>query len=81
MAKNSELFRKTAIDNVRTPEQLNDYIKVTTPGAWLVLAAVTVLLVALLYWGFFGQVQVIREADGQILTEWVKPIAFIFGSV
>ncbi len=81
MAKNNNLFRKTAIDNVRTPEQLNDYIKVTTPGAWLVLAAVTVLLVALLYWGFFGQVQVIREADGQILTEWVKPIAFIFGSV
>ncbi len=81
MAKTNELFRKTAIDNVRTPEQLNDYIKVTPPGAWLVLAAVTVLLVALLYWGFFGQVQVIREADGQILTEWVKPIAFIFGSV
>ncbi len=78
MAKTNELFRKTAIDNVRTPEQLNDYIKVTTSGAWLVLAAVTVLLAALLFWGFFGQVQVIREVEGQTVAEWVRPISYLF---
>ncbi len=81
MANKGELFRKTAIDNVRTPEQMNDYIRVTTPGAWTVLAAVVIMLGALLFWSFFGSVQVIREVDGQILTEWVRPVSFIFGSM
>jgi hypothetical protein len=78
MPENSGLFRKTAIDNVRSPEQLNDYIKVTTPAAWTVLAAVIILLGALLFWGVFGSVEVVREVDGQTVTEWVRPISFLF---
>ena len=73
------LFRKTAIENVRAPEQLNDYIKVTTPGAWTALAAVIVLLGGLLVWGLLGSVEVARAVDGQTITEWVRPIAFLFG--
>lgn len=42
---NQQLFRKSSIERVSSPEQLNDYIKVTNSGVWLVLAAVIMLLV------------------------------------
>lgn len=75
----SELFRKTAIEHVRTPEDLNNYIKVTTPGVWTVLIAVIVLLAALLFWGVFGSVEVIYSVGGELMTEWVSPFSLLFG--
>ena len=40
----NQLFRKESMDRINSPEQLQDYIKVTNPGIWMVLAAVIVLL-------------------------------------
>ena len=71
---NSELFRKKSIERVSTPEQLNDYIRVTTPSVWAVLAAMTVLLIGMLVWGVFGSVD-IHDANGELRT--VAPITFI----
>lgn len=34
---NQQLFRQSSIDRVFSPEQLNDYIRVTNPGVWMVL--------------------------------------------
>lgn len=70
----SDLFRKKSIDRVSSPEQLNDYIRVTTPSVWLVLLAVILLLIGMLIWSIFGQVTV-TNADGT--TETVHPISFI----
>lgn len=58
------LFRKTSLEHVSSPEQLNDYIRVTNPGVWLVLGAVTVLLVAVLVWGFLGALPTTLSAQG-----------------
>lgn len=38
------LFRKETMDRISSPEDLTDYLKVTNPGIWIVLAAVIVLL-------------------------------------
>lgn len=54
---NQQIFRKSSIDRVSSPEQLNDYIKVTNPGVWLVLAAVIVLLMGACVWGMFGRLE------------------------
>ena len=70
----SNLFRKKSIDRVSSPEQLNDYIRVTKPSVWLVLIAVILLLIGMLIWGIFGSVTV-TNADGT--TESVHPISFI----
>ena len=35
-----DIFRKKAVDRVNSPEQLNDYIRVTSPSIWMVLAGV-----------------------------------------
>lgn len=48
------LFRKRALERVSSPEQLTDYIRVTSPSVWIILAAVAVLLTAVLVWSVFG---------------------------
>jgi len=52
----NKLFRQKSIDRVSSPEQLNEYIKVSNPGIWIVLSAILVLVVGLLVWGIFGRV-------------------------
>ena len=36
------IFRKETLERVSSPEQLSDYLRVTNPGIWIVLAAVVV---------------------------------------
>lgn len=31
---NDKIFRKKSVERMSSPEQLNDYIKVTNPGVW-----------------------------------------------
>ena len=54
---NDKIFRKKSIDRMSSPEQLNDYIKVTNPGVWLVLAAIVILLIGVCVWGVFGKLE------------------------
>lgn len=42
---NEQVFRKKSVDRVSSPEQLNEYIRVSNPGVWMILAAIIVLLV------------------------------------
>lgn len=50
LSMNSAIFNKTSLDKVNSPEQLNDYIRVSNPGIFVVLAAVFVLLAAAAVW-------------------------------
>ena len=70
----SELFREKSLERVSSPEQLNDYIKVTTPSVWLVLIAVILLLVGILTWSVSDKVTV-EDNDGN--THRVLPITFV----
>lgn len=54
---NQNLFRKSSIDKLKSPEQLNAYIRVANPGIWLVIAAIIVLLLGVLAWGIFGTME------------------------
>lgn len=54
---NDKIFRKKSIDRMSSPEQLNDYIKVTNPGVWMVLAAIAILLAGVCVWGIFGTLE------------------------
>ena len=53
---NEELFRKKSLDKVKSPENLDDYIRVANPGVWLLLVCIIVLLVGACVWGIFGKV-------------------------
>ncbi len=68
------IFRKKSIDKVSSPEKLDDYIRVTTPGVWLVLGAMIIFLAGALIWGTMGELT-IHNNDGT--TGTVSPIEFI----
>ena len=68
--KKESLFREKSLERLESPEKLNDYLRVTSPGVWLVLAAVIVLLAGVCIWGIFGRIDAtapaaIVTADGQ----------------
>lgn len=52
---NNKIFRSKSIDRISSPEQLNEYVRVSNPGVWMVLAAIIVLLVGVCVWGIFGR--------------------------
>ncbi len=49
------LFRKKSLDKVFSPDQLNDYIKVSNPSTWVILAAAIIFLAAVLIWAVYGE--------------------------
>ncbi len=66
--KKTQLFREKSLETIESPESLNDYLRVTSPGVWLVMAAVIALLIGGILWGVFGSidttVQVAVAAEG-----------------
>ena len=52
-----KLFREKSLEAIESPESLNDYLRVTSPGVWLALAAVIALLVGGILWGIFGRIE------------------------
>lgn len=54
---NDKIFRKKSVDKMSSPEQLNNYVKVTNPGVWMALAAIALLLIGICVWGVFGKLE------------------------
>lgn len=71
---NNSIFRKKSLDKATSPEELNDYMRVTSPGVWLVMAAVILLLIGMLTWGIFGT---IRTQDETGAEKEVHPITYV----
>lgn len=70
------IFRKSSVERVNSPEQLNEYIRVASPGVWLVLAGIVVLLAGFVVWGVFGKIDTVKNAevisDGGKLTCYIS---------
>ena len=72
--RNLSIFREKSVERVSSPEQLNDYIRVTTPPVWLMLIAVILLLAGMVAWSVFGTVEAM-EADGS--RSEIHPITLV----
>lgn len=74
--ENKELFRKKAVERVASPEQLNDYIHVTSPAIWMALVGIILILTGGIVWGIFGNLYTTVEgagtAAGGNLTLYIK---------
>ena len=79
MADNTEkkqsLFREKNLEKLESPEKLNDYLRVTSPGVWLVLASVIVLLIGVCIWGIFGRID--STVPAAIITENDQSICLV----
>ncbi len=60
------LFRKNSMDHISSPEQLNDYLRVTTPTVWVVLAAIIILLAGMLIWASFANIDSYASGTAQV---------------
>ncbi|MCE1172336.1 MAG: NHLP bacteriocin system secretion protein, partial [Azovibrio sp.] len=56
MQKPKGIFRQASLDRLASPEQLDQLVQVTSPRAWVALAAIGALLLAALLWGIFGSI-------------------------
>lgn len=74
----TSIFRKKPLDEISSPEQLNDYLRVTTPGVWAVLAAVIVMLIGLFAWSMSGNLETV--AEGVAVVEDGKARITVIGS-
>ena len=68
------IFRKKSLDRISSPDQLDDYIRVTTPSVWVALLALIVLLVGILAWSILGTVEV-HDEEGK--TSSIHPISYV----
>ena len=63
---------------ISSPEQLNDYLKVTNPRIWMLLAAVVLLVGGLLLWGSFTTIEsyatgTARAVGGELTVTFDDP--------
>lgn len=72
----SNLFRQKSLDRISSPEQLNEYIRVSTPPVWMLLAAIVILLVGVCVWGVFGHMDttlsVVAVSENGAVTAYIR---------
>ncbi len=61
-----KLYREKSLDRISSPEQLNDYLHVTSPSVWMILTAVIVLLAGLLIWSSVAQIESYAEGSAEV---------------
>ena len=74
----NQLFRQKSLDQISSPEQLHDYLHVTNPAIWLVLASVLLLIIGCMFWNslatmdtFAGATAVVK--DGSMVIRMDDP--------
>ena len=72
---NKQLFKKSNIDKVSSPEQLHDYVKVANPGLWMIISAIVILLVGVVIWGFIGKIDTTMSTA--IVTDGGNAVIYI----
>lgn len=65
--ENATVFRQKTLERISSPEQLADYLRVTNPGIWIILAAVIVLLAGIFVWAMVGTLETTDQA--RVITE------------
>ena len=63
------VFRKNSLKRISSPEELDDYMKVTSPSMWFVMAAIILLLAAAIVWSFTGRMETTLDRAAQVENE------------
>lgn len=60
----AEIFRKSLLEKLSSPEQLDKTIVITPPAFWVALSGAGIIIAAALVWSVFGRLPVNVEAQG-----------------
>lgn len=66
--KSGGIFTTGDLDRVRSPEELDAYIRIVKPGTLILVIALTLVLAALILWGFTGTLPVTESVSGIMTT-------------
>ena len=61
-----QIFRKKSLERISSPEQLQDYMHVTSPGIWLVLTGVILVLAGLILCSAVGSLETVTTCVAEI---------------
>lgn len=61
------LFRRSALEKLSSPEQLDVMMKVTSPAGWLALAGTGVILLFVVVWSVVGKIAIRVDGQGLLL--------------
>ena len=73
----NNIFRKKSLDRISSPEQLNDYIKVSNPSIWLILSALIVIIVSVFIWSISGNITTTVSANAIVKSSSEQPDSVI----
>lgn len=62
----AQLYRKSALEKISSPEQLDKALKVTSPSSWIVLLGVTLIIIVTVVWSIVGTIPTTVSAPGII---------------
>jgi len=54
---NKDIFRKESIEQMKTPDDLKQCIKVASPGMWLMMGAILIFMVGGVVWSIFAKLE------------------------
>ena len=71
---NESIFRKKSLERISSPEEIDNYIKVTSPSMWLVMGAIIFLLATVVIWSITVHIEttcdtVAQAENGQVVVE------------
>lgn len=64
---NSPLFRREALAQLSSPEQLHQMVRIASPMAWLALAVCLLCIVVAIGWGFLGRLPTTVVGEGVLI--------------
>ena len=63
-----DIFRKSALDKISSPDQLDQVIVITPPGFFIARLGAGIMLLTVLVWSVFGRIPVTIKANGIYMT-------------
>ena len=67
------LFRQKSMERISSPEELHDYMKVTSPRLWMILTAIAVLLVGFIVYASTTRIENTLPVHITIEADPVEP--------
>lgn len=74
----NNLFRRNSLERISSPEQLNEYIRVTNPGIWLILIGFFAILIAVGIWAFTGTIPETVRLTGAAYSDKQQEADMVF---
>lgn len=64
----AELYRKSSLERISSPDQLDTMLKISSPMSWLALAGATMIVVITIIWAFIGRIPMTVTTTGIVTS-------------